>query len=250
MQQALGPFSSDLVKFLFSAVLGGIVGAALKIGTIEIGYFRNRSHLAQEKLRLYAKPLWRVCDDLKFRLEIILTGLQSKNPEKIKDTLEPLKFDPDTAQSIRWFNEHGQYVTSTAYMISLLSAWITLFERDVVFLRFKKVSSTTNFFSLLEDLKSALTDNGSILYYDYFAGIGDKLLLENHNRPMSIAAFSYSLFQDNEFRNYYNQLFKFLREISNGRSTENVESSIFALQTLANFLIENGAIPELGRKSK
>lgn len=248
MPQATDLFSSELVKLFFSAILGGIIGAALKIGTSEISYLRKRSHLAQEKLWLYAKPLWRICDDLKFRLEIILKGLQSGNQDEKKDKIGPLEFDPETAQSLKWFNEDGQYVTSTAYMISVLSAWITLFERDVVFLKFKKVSSTTKFITLLEDFKSALTDNGSILYYDYFAGIGDKLIVDNHSRPMSIAGFSYSLFRDDEFRNYYNQLFRFLREISYGRFKENIESSIFAITALANFLIENGAIPELGRR--
>lgn len=63
-----------------------------------------------------------------------------------------------------------------------------MFERDVVFLRFEKASKTTKFFELMENLKAALADGGSILYYNYFAGIGDKLVTDK-GRPMSIAEF-------------------------------------------------------------
>jgi len=247
MPQSIDPVYSELIKFFLTAVLGGIVGAALKIGADEIGYLRSQSRSAQEKLRVYAKPLWRACDELKLRLAIIHESLSASDLNERKEDLEPLGWSPKEASSIKWYNEHGQYVTSTAYLIAVLSSWITLFERDVVFLHFGKVSSTTRFFELLERLKSSLADYGSILYYNYFSGIGDKLIVKDQNRPMSIAEFSYCLYQDELFRDYFDQLFQFLHGVSRGDYSGNVKEAIQALQAVMDFLINNGAIPEMGR---
>ena len=116
-----------------------------------------------------------------------------------------------------------------------------------MFLHFGKVSSTTRFFELLERLKSSLADYGSILYYNYFSGIGDKLIVKDQNRPMSIAEFSYCLYQDELFRDYFDQLFQFLHGVSRGDYSGNVKEAIQALQAVMDFLINNGAIPEMGR---
>jgi hypothetical protein len=248
MPLSIDPFYLDLLKMFLSALLGGMVGAALKIGADEIGYSRARSHAAQEKLQVYAKPLYRACDELKFRLVLVQGALSSRDRQQRREDLEPLGWwPPGDSSSIKWYNEDGQYITSTAYLIAVLSSWIKLFEDDVVFLHFGKVSATTQFFDLLEDLKSGLSDYGSTLYYNYFSGIGDQLIVKGKNRPMSIAEFSYSLYQDKLFRDYFEQLFQFLRGVSQEKYNLNVTEAIRALQAVMEFLIVNGAIPEMGR---
>jgi hypothetical protein len=248
MPQITDALYLELVKFFLSAVLGGIVGAALKIGSDEFSYLRSQSHSAQEKLRTYAKPLWRACDELMFRLSVIYQDLQLPDPNEWDKELKPLRWSPTDASSLRWYNEDGQYVVSTAYLIAALSSWIILFERDVVFLRFEKVSSTTRFFELLERLKRDLADDDSILYYDYFSGIGDKMISNEQNKPMSIGEFSYHLFQDELFRDYINQLFKFLEWVSQGNFTAQIGKAVATLEMIKEFLVDNGAIPEMGRK--
>lgn len=237
----------DLLGVLSGVVVGGIVSVLGKSWGDERKYRADIAHKAEEKLQTYAKPLWRSCQELRFRLQIIHERLQIKDPILRQEKLEPLRWPPTGAGSLSWFNQSGQFVTSTAYQIAVVSAWITLFERDVVFLPFRKASSTTEFFGLVEQFKSSIGDHGSVLFYNYFQGIGSRLLLDDQSRPMPIDSFSYRLYQDELFRSYYEQLFAFIHEVADGKFDWNLEHSITSLDKVMDCLLRNGAIKEIGR---
>ena len=240
----------DLLKVLnvlMGVVLGGIVGVLGKNWGDERKYHADIAHKAEEKLQTYAKPLWRSCQELRFRLQIIRQSLRDGDPVLRQKELEPLRWSPKDAGSLSWFNQSGQFVTSTAYLIAVVSAWITLFERDVVFLPFRKASSTTEFFGLVEQFKSSIGDHGSVLFYNYFQGIGSRLLLDDQSRPMPIDSFSYRLYQDEMFRSYYEQLFAFIHQVADGEFGWNLEHSIESLDKVMDCLLRNGAIKEIGR---
>jgi hypothetical protein len=228
-----------------SSIIGGAIGASVKLVTDEFGYKMSESREANKKLNMYAKPLWKACQELKFRLEVIYDHQALHEYHE----LEPLRWSPSdaSASSLSWYNKDGQFVMSTAYLLAVVSSWIVLLQRDIGFLRFSKKTATTEFYRLIEDFKCGIADNGSILYYNFYEGIGAKLVVENEKIPMSIDRFCERTFNDILFRTYFEQLYNFLHEVAQGKYTYNLTKSISALQDIMRFLIQNGAIPEIGK---
>lgn len=234
-----------VVATIASAIIGGAVGASIKFLSDEFGYMRNESREANKKLYMYAKPLWRSCQELKIRLDLIYMRQTRREFEQ----LEALKWSPNdsSASCLSWYNKDGQFVISTAYLISVVSSWIVLLQRDIGFLRFGKKSDTTNFYILVEQFKSSIADYDSILYYNFFDGIGAKLILDSAKRPMSIDEFSEATFKNQLFRDYFEQLYNFLHEVACGKFSIHLKNCITALDHIMEFLVKNGAIPEIGR---
>jgi hypothetical protein len=145
---------------------------------------------------------------------------------------------------VQWYVKNGYYITSTAYLLANVAAWIRLFQRDVVFLRFRRQSATAKFFHLVELLKTELSkDPPSILWYHYINGVGENLI--DDVVPISIAAFSSKLATDDGFRDYYDQLFQFLHRLTNKDHEELLKATIKTLRDIKKCLEENGAVPEI-----
>jgi len=229
----------ELTGLLWGALGGGAV--ALILRTVEkalIDVHVAESIEARQKLRKYAKPFWLACNDLEWRLNQILEKLTSGG------NLDPLRWSPGDATPLQWYVEDGYYVTSTAYLLANVAAWIRLFQRDVVFLRFRKHSATAQFFHLVESLKAELSkDPPSILWYHYLNGVGEYLI--DNDVPMSIAAFSSKLATDERFRVYYGQLFRFLHRLTSKDHEELLKGTLITLREIKRCLEKNGAVPEI-----
>ncbi len=184
----------------------------------------------------YAKPFWLACNDLEWRLGHIRQKIRSN------DNLEPLRECPSNAVGLDWYVRAGYYATSTAYLLANVAAWIRLFQRDVVFLRFRKSSATAQFFRLVESLKVALSTD-SILWFHYFNGIGDYLI--QNEVPMSIGAFSDKLATEENYRAYYSHLFGFLQSLTGTNQEEFIEGAIENLRAIKRCLEDKGAVPEI-----
>jgi hypothetical protein len=148
---------------------------------------------------------------------------------------------PPEDVSLDWFTKDGYQVTSTAYMISVVACWISMFERDSVFLNFGKKSLTYRFFQLIEELKKAISYK-SILWFHYFNGIGEQLIKIDQKRPMTLAEFSYELHGNKLFRAYYDQLFQFLSKLPSGKYKSNINDSYVVLRKIILFLEDNGIV--------
>jgi hypothetical protein len=231
--------NGELTGLLWGAIGGGAV--ALVFRTLEkawIDVHVGESLEARQKLRKYANPFWLACNDLERRFTQILAKLQSNG------NLDPLRLSPDNATPVQWYVKDGYYVTSTAYLIANVAAWIALFQRDVVFLRFRKHSATARFFHLVESLKAELSkEPTSILWYHYLNGVGEYLI--DHDVPMSIATFSSRLATDGGFRAYYDQLFQFLRRLTSRDHEDLLKATVGTLQEIKQCLEHNGAVPEI-----
>lgn len=229
--------SDGLGALILGAVGGGIVTFGLH--AFEKVWIEGRlgeSVDARRKLLKYAKPFWLACNDLEWRFAHILQKIRSK------DNLEPLRDSPAKAVGLDWYVKEGYYTTSTAYLLANVAAWIRLFQRDVVFLRFRRSSATAQFFRLVESLKATLSTD-SILWFHYFNGIGDYLI--QGEVPMSIAAFSLKLATEESFRAYYSQLFAFLQSLTGANQEQFIERVIENLGAIKRCLEENGAVPEI-----
>jgi hypothetical protein len=235
----------QLLNLLYGALGGGLAAAAIRIlETYWVAPRLSESIEAGKKLRLYAKPLWLDCHELEFRLQAIRAKMQGANFNKTAS----LKLSPGEAQSLAWFTKEGYYITSTAYLIASVASWVALFQRDVVFLQFSKKSLTSQFFDLIVRFKASISASPSILWYHYIDGIGENLIQENDNRPMSLAAFSHKMYSEPSFRDYYDQLFQFLHKVAEGQYNEQIDNTLMSLAEIKGFLERNGTVPEISEQ--
>ena len=226
--------NADISNFLYGAVGGGMVATGMRITeTYLISPRFSESIEARKKLFVYARPLSYACHELEYRLSAVLDEIHGKVAAD-----SALRFSPKQAESIDWFTE-GYYVTSPAYLIASVSSWIQLYERDVVFLKFGRLSLTRQFFILIEQFKSSFSNRGSILWFYYVNGIGEQLVDRDNNRPMTMTDFIYKLHEDELFRSYYDQLFTFLNQVSEGRYLDNIQDVIQQANEIKRFLVEN-----------
>ena len=103
------------------AIGGAAVTAVFKLAEKIYELRMTQSLEARRTLSKYAKPLWFACHNFEHRVKRLKKGL--KNPNVLA---------PPQPRALEWYTKAGYFVTSTAYLISAVAAWINLFERDVV----------------------------------------------------------------------------------------------------------------------
>jgi hypothetical protein len=138
----------EISQLVYGAIGGGLVAALFRIAEQWIERRSVQSLEARRTLAKYAKPLWLACHELEQRLTHIHAGL--KNPQA-------LTRGPEMGFTLDWYTKEGYYATSTVYLFACVSAWITLFQRDLVFLEFKRESLTAQFFQCVEHFKISIS---------------------------------------------------------------------------------------------
>ena len=113
----------------------------------------------------------------------------------------------------------------------------------MVFLDFGKGPQTAEFFQLLESLQATLSHEPSILWYQYFDGIGSELFENDQSCPMSFSGFCRRLSKDEPFRLFYDQLFQFLRRLKEDEYHELLSSSLTKLQEIKMRLADGKIVP-------
>jgi hypothetical protein len=230
---------AGLSSFMYGAVGGGLVATTLRV--LE-QYWVNpwfiSSAEAKRKLVLYGRPLYFSCHQMAFRFTHISQQQQEHRPQGIKSLQE----SPTDANSIEWFTKQGYYAVSTAYVIACVASWISLYQKDVVFLPFKDASLAAQFFNLIERFKVAVSTK-TILWYYYIDGIGELLVEDGRDRPMPFSTFACKLLKEQPFRGYYDQLFQFLHHVGSGEYGDQLKQTVAAVQAIKHFLAENKVVP-------
>lgn len=233
----------QLITFLYSALGGGIAAIVFKV--IEkywIGFKLNENIEAKKKLKHYAKVLWFDFHELSLRLKHIQHKIKSQEAHE----LHSLKYSLDQ-KSIEWFTKQGYYAASTAYLIASSSSWIRILQREIVFLEFSKKSITADFFEKIEAYKRIVSGKGSIIWYHYFNGIGEKLIDEKNKCPITFATFIELLANNPQFKDFFDQLFRFLDALTDIHKPQNLvllKDVTNHLEELKQFLSENANIPQ------
>jgi hypothetical protein len=228
----------ELSQLLFGAIGGGLVAAVFRIAEQWVERRSAQSVEARKTLAKYAKPLWLACHNLEQRLTHIHAGL--KNPQVLTCV-------PERGCSLDWYTKEGYYATSTVYLLAYVSAWITLFQREIVFLEFRNESLTAQFFQSVEQFKGSIS-TGTILWYHYLVGIGQQLLPMGADRPMTLAVFVNTLGTNDQFRAFFDQSFQFLKKIAASEYRDQIGTSLAAVQEIQRFLVANQAVPVLTRQ--
>jgi hypothetical protein len=122
------------------------VGVAGLLGLAK--YLIEPWYNARTLRRKYATALWIACADLKIHLGRISARITAGD----RETVNALKKIPDNDSKregiVRpdWFTKDGYYTTSTAYKTAAVSAWLRIYQRELLFLPY---SASQDFLSKL-----------------------------------------------------------------------------------------------------
>lgn len=196
---------------------------------------------AEKKLKKYANRLWITLHELTYRLNHILDKLNEENPA----ALGSLQLSVKQENPIQWYAQEGYYLTSTAYLLASLSAWMGIYQRDVVNLDFKAASDAARFFKLTEALKQSITNTGkgSVMWYFYFESVGTSILDKEQSRPLDYSQYVQKLKDDQSFQDYMQQAFQFIHHLTNPDRKVLIEEIIARVQKTKAFLENNLEIP-------
>lgn len=226
----------------------GLVSGSIGGGIFSFYQKKKNAHIddeieAKRKLKKYSKSLWFDLHEINSRLEHIKANLELNNINEVK----PLTYYPDLSKDIDWYTKDGYYITSTAYLFSSLSCWISIYQRDITFLDFGKDSNSAKFYRKVEGLKQAVsnTSKRSILWYYYFNGIGENIIEKMQNSPITFAQFIHQLDSNIKFRLFYSQTFYFLNTLSKVESIDLIEHIIKSIEDCKSFLEQHINIPKI-----
>jgi hypothetical protein len=197
---------------------------------------------ARNRRRKYGTALWIACEDLRIHLDLIHEKVNAND----RETINALKKIPryDSRASIEWFTKVGYYTTVTAYKIAMVSAWLSIYKRELLFVYY---STTQKFLSNIYAGSDALNESfgdGTCLWYSYFNALGDKLIVreqcgsESSLLPMSFADFCDRYANDNRFLMFFDQLHMYIWFVANQEQPylESVKKACKSLDELKELL--------------
>ena len=87
-------------------------------------------------------------------------------------------------------------------------------------------------------LKRAISDTGrgSIMWYHYFNSIGENIIGNNQNSPITFAQFIINLNSDEKFKLFYSQTFFFINVLSRKESVELIDQIIQNIEECKDYL--------------
>jgi hypothetical protein len=224
-----------------TAIIGIVSGVLASVATTSLTRWMERRNQDRFTVQKYARPIWLACEHLAFRLEQIIEKLTDPHGDAA-NVLDWWR-DYEESKKVLWMNGQGYFITSTAYVLSSLSCWFYIVEKKVVFLPFRDRSKSSEFFLLVNRVKRSLTTN-TPLWFHYLSGSGQMLLDEDGEQPISYGQFVLRMGNQNEFSDYYQQLFNgFIQEAGQGKITKALEESIESLRAVQTFLHAHATLP-------
>lgn len=224
----------DLHSLASGALAGGITALAVPLAKRYLDIRLGEWHEARQKLRHYAKPLWLACRGLEAHMRHVVAQHEGE-PEH--SGLATLRFIPrEHAKSIDWYVKDGHYITISAYLLASVACWIRLYEHDVVFLRFRRRSSSARFSVLIHQLRKAVTEQPSLLWTQYLDGVGEVLVADAGSGPMKVSDFVRKLHVDEDFSGYCDQLFRYVASLAETENRDRLKRILASTEAIREFL--------------
>ena len=227
-----------------AAIITAAVGLAGLLGLAK--YLIEPWYNARALRKKYATALWIACAELKIQLEQIHKRVIAGDRQTV-DALKKIS-DNDSKRdgSVRpdWFTKDGYYATSTAYKIAAVSAWLRIYQRELLFLPY---AASQDFLSKLYNGADQLNRSFSTdtcLWYDYLNAVGDGLVARPGSAPaasalapLSFAEFCERYTTDSRFRLFYEQVHMYIWFVADAQKTylhsvQNVLQSLDELKSL------------------
>jgi hypothetical protein len=235
------------------AIITAVVGLAGLLGLAK--YLIEPWYNARALRRKYATALWIACVDLKTQLERI----RKRVVEGDRRTIDALMQIPDNDSRkdgiVRadWFAKDGYYTTSTAYKIAAVSAWLLIYQRELLFLPYP---ASQGFLSKLytgADRLNTSFSTDTCLWYDYLIAVGDGLVTRPGSAPVgsvlapiSFAEFCERYTTDSRFRLFYEQVHMYIWFVAAAKKPylDSVDRAIQSLDDLRSLLTQEKLLRE------
>jgi hypothetical protein len=198
----------DLASKLVPAIVTVLLALLTYLGTYK--YVIEPWLVARQMRKKYATVLWIACQELQLHLRNIHERVSINKAS----TIDALKKIPNNDFKDRpdWFVKEGYYTTVTAYKIALVSAWLRIYQQELLFSTYRKSRNfLRSLYEKADQLKRAFSKD-TCLWYDYFDAIGDKLVdrSADFTRPLAFSAFCDKCFSERQYRLFYEQLHMFI----------------------------------------
>jgi hypothetical protein len=235
--------SNDFLTF--SGQILVLLGALLGAGG-GLRYFLEPALKRRHLRKVMATGLWLSCSELRRHLEAIRTTLASggATAHDMRDALLKIPRN-DYGGRADWFVKTGYFSMITAYKIAAFSSWMKIYQTAL--LRALLTVTWSDFMSELFqkfDAFKIASSRNTVLWYNYIDAIGEKMIFvePDFSSPVGFSEFCRKYFQDQEFREFFDQLHMFIHFM--GRTEEPwlstyqpaLSDMISALQGIEDFL--------------
>ena len=233
---------------LIPTIVTAVVGLAGLLGLAK--YLIEPWYSARALRRKYATALWIACSDLHIHLDRIREQMGAGDPR----TRNALKKIPrnDSGRRADWFAKEGYYTTTTAYKIAAVSAWLRIYQRELLFLPYAASRSfLSQLYARADELKSSISTK-TCFWYDYLDAVGDRLVSQLGDvgsggslAPMSFAEFCRRYATDQDFLLFYDQVHRYIHLIGDGQPPyiESVKKVLESLKKVMGFLERQRLLP-------
>ena len=195
------------------AIVTAAVGLAGLLGLTK--YLIEPWYNAQALRRKYATVLWLASSDLEIHVKRILDKIDADD----RRALNALKKIPNNDSKGRadWFTKDGYYATCTAYKIASLSAWLRIYQRELLFVPYAANQDfLLKLYECADDLKRSFSTE-TCFWYDYLDAVGDALVMRPGSAngqpslaPLSFAEFCERYTTDARFLLFYDQVHMYI----------------------------------------
>jgi hypothetical protein len=196
--------------FNFSSFLSGlpqfILGVVTTFGVYK--YYVEPKQLAGALRRKYGTALWIACKELNVHFARIQETL---GDDRVFDSLLKIPAN-DWKERPDWFTKRGFYTMVTAHKIALVSAWLYIYQQELLFSRTRASSDLlSDLYNHASAVRKAFSHN-SCLWPEYFDAVGSQYVerLGETYRPLTFSAFCLRCASDKAFLRFYDQLHNFI----------------------------------------
>jgi hypothetical protein len=188
------------------SVLSFVLGVITSLGIYK--YYLEPLQAGSALRKKYGTALWIACKELNVHLERIEETLADRTvfDSLLKIPTNDWKGEPD------WFTKEGFYTMVTAHKIAQVSAWIYIYQQELLFSRTRASSELlADLYNHASTIRKAFGDS-SCLWPEYFDGIGSQYIerVAEFSRPLSFSAFCLRCSSDRGFMQFYDQLHLFI----------------------------------------
>jgi len=214
------------------SILTFALGAFTSLGFYK--YYLEPLQAASALRKKYGTAVWIACKEL----DVHLTRVK-KTLGDYQVFVSLLKIPAnDWQENIDWFTKDGFYSMVTAHKIAQVSAWIYIYQQELLFSRARKSRELLEkLYSHASAVRKAFSE-GSCLWPEYFNGVGSQYIeaLGEFSRPLSFSAFCFRCASDKKF---HEQLHMFIhlmakdeREPGGRHRIDDISGSLRDLMTL------------------
>jgi hypothetical protein len=203
--------------------------------------------LASALRRKYGTALWIACKELNVHLARIQETL---GDDRVFDSLLKIPAN-DWKERPDWFTKKGFYTIVTAHKIALVSAWLYIYQQELLFSRTRASSDLlSDLYNHASMVRKAFSYK-SCLWPEYFDAVGSQYVerVGETYRPLTFSAFCLHCAANKAFLRFYDQLHNFIHITANDERDPSKKGRIEhirkAVQKLMDLLDQKGLLAGL-----